>query len=209
MVKIFVGRLSPAVTSLQLRELFENYGPVSDCDILRDYGFVHMSDESDAHRAINALDKYDLCGSKLSVELSTSRSMKSCQLIVKNLPGGINSQDLHKLFKKFGTVTLCRIMGDHAIVHMRFPSMANNAVRNLSGETFRGNVLSVEFANNNNNKSSNTWKPTTKRDGYPNEATNGLPQLGELISHSLAYGGKFSNLHDKHVSKQFSKTEHA
>nr|CAB3267881.1 uncharacterized protein zf(c3h/c2h2)-1 [Phallusia mammillata] len=133
-----------------------------------------MSDESDAHRAISALDKYDLCGSKLSVELSTSRSMKSCQLIVKNLPGGINSQDLHKLFKKFGTVTLCRIMGDHAIVHMRFPSMANNAVRNLSGEIFRGNVLSVEFANNNNNKTTNTWKPSAKRDGYQNETTNGI-----------------------------------
>jgi len=176
MVKIFVGRLSPSVTSTQLRELFEKYGTVSDCDILRDYGFVHMSDESDAHRAISALDKYDLCGSKLSVELSTSRSMKSCQLLVKNLPNAITSQDLHKLFKKFGTVTLCRIMGDHAVVHMRFPSMANNAVRNLSGETFRGNVLSVEFANNNNNKTTNVWtKGSSKASGgFPSDSSNGL-----------------------------------
>ena len=150
MVKIFVGRLAPSVSSLQLRQLFEKYGAVSDCDILRDYGFVHMSSDYDAQKAINALDKYELCGSRLSVELSTSQSMKSCQLIVKNLPGGILHDDLHKLFKKFGTVTLCKICGKYAIVHMRFPSMATYAVRSLNGETWRGNVLSVEFVNNTN-----------------------------------------------------------
>ncbi|XP_002126658.3 zinc finger CCCH domain-containing protein 7A isoform X2 [Ciona intestinalis] len=163
MVKIFVGRLAPTVTAVQLRELFENYGTVSDCDILRDYGFVHMSSEVEAQKAITALDKYELVGSKLSVEMSTSRSMKSCQLTVKNLPRGTNPQDLHKLFKKFGTVTLCRISSDQAVVHMRFPSMATNAVRNLSGEIYRGNVLSVELANNNN-RPPNNWPKTTPKE---------------------------------------------
>ena len=147
MVKIFVGRLAPSVSSQQLRKLFEKYGAVSDCDILRDYGFVHMSNEGEARRAINALDKFEFCGSRLSVEMSTSRSMKSCQLMVRNLPQGVTNEDLHKLFKKFGTVTLCKINNNAAMVHMRYPSMATNAVRNLSGETYRGNVLSVEFAN--------------------------------------------------------------
>ena len=146
MVKIFVGRLAPSVSASQLRQLFEKFGLVSDCDILRDYGFVHMPNDSDAQKAIKALDKYNLCGSRLSVELSTSRSMKSCQLVVKNLPSNISHDDLHKLFKKFGTVTLCKMNGDSAVIHMRFPSMANNAVRCLSGETLQGNVLSVELA---------------------------------------------------------------
>jgi len=155
MVKIFVGRLAPCVSAPQLRQLFEKFGSVSDCDILRDYGFVHMPQESDAQRAIKALDKYSFCGSRLSVELSTSRSMKSCQLIVKNLPQNISHDDLHKLFKKFGTVTLCKMNGDNAVVHMRFPSMATNAVRCLSGETINGSVLSVEFAASTNQ---NDWQ---------------------------------------------------
>lgn len=170
MVKIFVGRLAPCVSSSQLRELFEKYGPVSDCDILRDYGFVHMSNEADAQRAIRALDKYDFCGSRLSVELSTSRSMKSCQLVVKNLPKGVALEDLHKLFKKFGTVTLCKINKENAIVHMRFPSMATNAVRNLSGEIFRGNVLSVEFVNNAN-KQVNDWSSQPRITSIGNTVT--------------------------------------
>ena len=167
MVKIFVGRLAPSVSSTQLRQLFEKYGPVSDCDILRDYAFVHMSHESDALRAINALDKFEFCGSRLSVELSTSRSMKSCQLIVKNLPLGATNEDLHKLFKKFGTVTLCKVNNNVGTVHMRFPSMATNAVRNLSGETYRGNVLSVEYA-------TIATKPTTGRPPNVHSYDNGF-----------------------------------
>ena len=189
MVKIFVGRLSPTVTTAQLRELFEQYGTVSDCDILRDYGFVHMSCEVDARKAINALDKHDLCGSKLSVELSTSRAMKSCQLIVKNLPKGLSSQDLHKMFKKYGTVTLCRNHGDNAVVHMRFPSMAANAVKNLNGESYKGHMLSVELvstapsstlpiSNAKFGPTTNAWPKSTTRewnssDIFPVGVSNG------------------------------------
>lgn len=150
MVKIFVGRLAESVTRDQLQKLFEKFGEVSDCDILRDYGFVHMADESHALKAIRELDRLELGGSRISVELSTSRSMKSCQLIVGNLPDGTSSHDVHRLFKKFGTVTLCRISGGQAMVHMRWASMAVQAIRNLNGETYKGCVLSVQFANSTN-----------------------------------------------------------
>lgn len=150
MVKIFVGRLSEAVTRDQLQKLFEKYGEVSDCDILRDYGFVHMANEEKAHHAIRELDRMEINGSKISVELSTSRSMKSCQLVVGNLPLNVTSHDVHKLFKKYGTVTLCRITGHQAVVHMRWASMAVQAIRSLNGETYRGNVISVQFANSSN-----------------------------------------------------------
>nr|XP_039256845.1 uncharacterized protein LOC120333481 isoform X1 [Styela clava] len=150
MVKIFVGRLAENVTTEDLQKIFEKFGEVSDCDILRDYGFVHMADENRAREAIRELDKMELRGNRISVELSTSRSMKSCQLTVGNLPDGTSSADVHKLFKKYGTVTLCRIVGNQASVHMRWASMAVQAIRNLNGETYKGNVLSVQFSNNTN-----------------------------------------------------------
>lgn len=150
MVKIFVGRLAENVTREDLQKIFEKFGEVSDCDILRDYGFVHMADENRAREAIRELDKMELRGNRISVELSTSRSMKSCQLTVGNLPDHTSSADVHKLFKKYGTVTLCRIVGNQAAVHMRWASMAVQAIRNLNGETYKGNVLSVQFANNTN-----------------------------------------------------------
>lgn len=40
MVKIFVGNLSPKVDAAELRKIFEEHGKVSECDIIRNYGFV-------------------------------------------------------------------------------------------------------------------------------------------------------------------------
>ena len=39
-VKIFIGNLSSDTTGDDLRPLFERYGRVSECDVIRNYGFV-------------------------------------------------------------------------------------------------------------------------------------------------------------------------
>ena len=39
-VKIFIGNLSSDTTGDDLRPLFERYGRVSECDVVRNYGFV-------------------------------------------------------------------------------------------------------------------------------------------------------------------------
>ncbi|XP_010135165.1 PREDICTED: RNA-binding protein 4B-like, partial [Buceros rhinoceros silvestris] len=51
-----VGNISPACTNLELRAKFEEYGPVIECDIVKDYAFVHMERAEDAVEAIRGLD---------------------------------------------------------------------------------------------------------------------------------------------------------
>ena len=41
--KIFVGNIRDGTTSEQLRELFECYGGVAECDVLTGFGFVVSS----------------------------------------------------------------------------------------------------------------------------------------------------------------------
>jgi len=41
--KIFVGNIRDGTTSEQLRELFECYGRVAECDVLTGFGFVVSS----------------------------------------------------------------------------------------------------------------------------------------------------------------------
>lgn len=38
--KIFVGNLSSDTTGEDLRPYFEQYGEVTECDVLRNFGFV-------------------------------------------------------------------------------------------------------------------------------------------------------------------------
>ena len=40
MVKIFVGNLSQSTEREDIQMLFEKYGKVTECDVLKNYGFV-------------------------------------------------------------------------------------------------------------------------------------------------------------------------
>ncbi len=70
MKNIYVGNLSYSATEDMLRSLFEKYGAVARVNIvtdretgqLRGFGFVEMSDDAEAFKAIAALNKFDLEG---------------------------------------------------------------------------------------------------------------------------------------------------
>jgi cold-inducible RNA-binding protein len=75
MKNIFVGNLNFAATENAVRSLFEAYGTVDRVSIVTDrdtgqargFGFVEMSNNSEADRAIAALNGHDLDGRALNV----------------------------------------------------------------------------------------------------------------------------------------------
>lgn len=72
-IKIFLGNLNSDTTSDKLRPLFEKYGEVAECDVLKNFGFVHMQNKNDANKAIAQLDGYSVDGNNIRVELSTGK----------------------------------------------------------------------------------------------------------------------------------------
>ncbi|XP_009328367.1 PREDICTED: RNA-binding protein 4B-like, partial [Pygoscelis adeliae] len=52
MVKLFIGNLPREATEQEIRSLFEQYGKVLECDIIKNYGFVHIEDKTAAEDAI-------------------------------------------------------------------------------------------------------------------------------------------------------------
>ena len=75
MKNIFVGNLSFGATESSVRSLFEAYGTVDRVSIVTDrdtgqargFGFVEMSNNTEADRAINELNGRDLDGRALNV----------------------------------------------------------------------------------------------------------------------------------------------
>jgi cold-inducible RNA-binding protein len=73
--KIFVGNLSFNITEPELRSLFEPYGNVESASVVTDrdtgrsrgFGFVSMSNDQEAEKAMAALDGKDLEGRALAV----------------------------------------------------------------------------------------------------------------------------------------------
>lgn len=52
--------------------MFEEFGEVASCDIIKDFAFVHMVREKDADRAIKELDGMSYAGRNCPVEFARS-----------------------------------------------------------------------------------------------------------------------------------------
>ena len=68
--KLYVGNFKYNTTEEQLKELFSEHGEVVKVDIIGDkgFGFVEMSDSSEAEKAKEALNETDLDGRTLRVD---------------------------------------------------------------------------------------------------------------------------------------------
>uniref|UniRef100_G1Q7N1 RNA-binding protein 14 n=1 Tax=Myotis lucifugus TaxID=59463 RepID=G1Q7N1_MYOLU len=82
--KIFVGNVSAACTSQELRSLFERHGCVIECEVVKDYAFVHMEKEADAKAAIAQLNGKEVKGKRINVELSTKSQKKGPGLAIQS-----------------------------------------------------------------------------------------------------------------------------
>jgi len=82
MTSIFVAKLDFNATEDQLKSLFEEYGRVNRVTIAKDretgkprgFAFVEMADESEADRAIEALDDYAINGRNIAVKKADDRA---------------------------------------------------------------------------------------------------------------------------------------
>lgn len=63
-----MGSLPQGSKPEELRRLFENYGVVTECDIMNRCGFVHMQTQESAEAAIEALNQTNFKGATICVE---------------------------------------------------------------------------------------------------------------------------------------------
>ncbi|XP_076005422.1 RNA-binding protein 4.1-like [Genypterus blacodes] len=146
MVKIFVGNLSSSTTVEELRELFGKYGEISECDVVKNYGFVHMDKMSEAEEAIRNLHRHELNGWCMNVEMSKGRPKSTTKLHVGNLGDGVTGEVLRAKFAEFGTVVECDIVKDYAFVHMERMEDAMEAINNLDNTAFKGKLMNVQLS---------------------------------------------------------------
>ncbi|KAJ8342263.1 hypothetical protein SKAU_G00321910, partial [Synaphobranchus kaupii] len=149
MVKIFVGNVNSSTTEPELRQLFEKYGEVSDCDILKNYGFVHMEEEEAAQKAVSALHKHELNGSRITVEYATTKVRNATKIYVGNVPEGITAGKIKELFQQYGKVVECDTVKNYAFVHMQRENEALEAISELNHSKMDGQKIFVSLSRSN------------------------------------------------------------
>jgi len=136
---VYVKNFSDKLDDSKLRELFEKYGPIASCTVMRDhegksrgFGFVSFEDPDDAEKAVNELDGYHIPDSEL--KLTVCRAQKKAEreaelsrvyealkserlqryqgvnLYVKNLDDSVDSDELRRNFEAHGAITSAKVM---------------------------------------------------------------------------------------------------
>lgn len=80
-VKLYVGNLSYNTTEDQLRQLFAQAGTVKQASLILDrethrsrgFGFVEMANQTEAEKAIQMFNNYELDGRRLTVNVARPR----------------------------------------------------------------------------------------------------------------------------------------
>ena len=75
MAKVYVGNLSWGVDDAKLRDIFSEFGEVSDAVVIKDrftkrskgFGFVEFSEEDSAQKAISAMNGKEVEGRAIKV----------------------------------------------------------------------------------------------------------------------------------------------
>ncbi|XP_035170132.1 RNA-binding protein 4B-like isoform X2 [Oxyura jamaicensis] len=140
MVKLFIGNLPREATEQEIRSLFEQYGKVLECDIVKNYGFVHIEDRTAAEDAIRNLHHHKLHGVCINVEASKNKSKASTKLHVGNISPTCTNLELRAKFEEYGPVIECDIVKDYAFVHMERAEDAVEAIRGLDNAEFQGDA---------------------------------------------------------------------
>ncbi len=84
-MNMYVGNLSYSVTENDLKDAFSEFGEVESVNIIMDkfsgqskgFGFVEMPDNSEADKAIKALNGIDLKGRNIKVNQAKPRGERS------------------------------------------------------------------------------------------------------------------------------------
>lgn len=83
--KLYVGNLSFSATESSVSELFSQYGKVDSCRLITDrdsgrskgFGFVEMSSDEEAEKAISSLNGRELDGRALTVNEARPQAPRS------------------------------------------------------------------------------------------------------------------------------------
>ena len=84
-MNIYIGQLPYSITEDELREMFSEYGEIASLNLIMDrysgrskgFGFIDMPDNSEADKAIKALNKSMLKGREIKVNQAEERRKKT------------------------------------------------------------------------------------------------------------------------------------
>lgn len=182
-IKIYVGNIPQSARNSELKELFEKFGKVVECDILKEFAFVHMDDTNDAKAAIAGLNDSLWKGARIRVELSTTKTSKGEPSLRHKYP----SDDLSRSLRRRSYERDFRDRRGSPPPHMRNSAYARDLMRDrfngpisYRSSEMRGPIRDSRYASGPTQRSRPYPGPYDRRP-YPEPRGGPLPPRGGYI----------------------------
>ncbi|XP_066462404.1 msx2-interacting protein isoform X2 [Eleutherodactylus coqui] len=149
---LFIGNLEKTTTHLDLQNVFQRFGEIVDIDVKKvngvpQYAFLQYCDITSVCKAIKKMDGEYLGNNRL--KLGFGKSMPTNCVWIDGLSSSVTEQYLTRHFSRYGPVL--------KVVYDRFKGMAlilyneiefaQAAVKETKGRKIGGNIVKVDFAN--------------------------------------------------------------
>lgn len=203
-LKIFVGNVDDRTTQEELSDLFQKYGPVVSCAVMKQYAFVHMRGADRAKKAIEELNGRELHGKRMVVELSKPRPQNTWKIFVGNVSSSCDASELRTLFEAYGKVVECDVVKDYAFVHMKRESDARAAIENLNGKEIKDKRINVEMSNKVSRPLSTNGSANNNRARRPHDIRETPQNRSEAYNRRRAAEAAYASFALKSPYEQFS-----
>ncbi|ODM97423.1 RNA-binding protein lark [Orchesella cincta] len=147
--KIYVGNVPEGATSDEIRQIFEEFGTVVECDCLGNRAFVHMEDDIEGKHAVGQLQDRELQGAKLKILESKNNippKTPAVKLLVKNVSSSVDARGLRNMFKRFGFVLEVELLNGEGHVCLEATGDIGSAIKEMNGKVIDDVALTVEPA---------------------------------------------------------------
>jgi len=164
---IFIKNLHKGIDNKALYDTFSQFGQILSCKVATDehgnskgYAFVHFATQEAADKSIELVNGKSLNGKVCFVGSFVSRKEREKELsgtepkwtniYVKPLPKNMSSEQLQKMFEKYGEVTSAAVSSDEksesrgfGFVNFANHEEAQKAIDDLNGKDYEGQTLYV------------------------------------------------------------------
>ncbi|XKL68741.1 hypothetical protein PGB90_006510 [Kerria lacca] len=186
--KIFIGKIPEKTVAQDIKPLFERYGKVVECDVVKNYGFVHMEDPMAGYEAIKNLNGAVVNGSSITVEEAKSKkrpTLPTTKIFVGNIPDAVKASDLRALFSRYGTVAECDLVRNYGFVHIDTTDLTK-LLKELNGYEIGGQLLKVQISTSKVRQKPGMGNPQQCYNTVPNQPQY-LPETMHAVPPRTAY----------------------
>ncbi|GFW37288.1 ELAV-like protein 1 [Trichonephila clavipes] len=169
---LIINYLPQMLTDNEFRNLFQSIGPVKAAKIVRHkstgysygFGFVEYTRDTDAARAIQTLNGFQLQNKKIKVAYSRpgGDNIKNANLYIRGIPKTMTEEQLESLLSEFGEIIQVRLLKDATggrnkgvgFVLYDQRNQAEDAIKKLNGQILEGGTepLMIKYAEDNAKK---------------------------------------------------------